>query len=115
MAKDPPARVSRTSRTEMSRTSRTKKRGEISLERTSDTEDTEGHTQDHVEGSQNQIAKGGKGTSESVVEFNAPPGLEPTLTDSMPVTFPLNDRKKIWAGCYVNLHGFLPQIEGATK
>ena len=86
--KEPSAHTSLTSHTEIPRTSRTKSRVEPSPELTSDNLDTEGHIRDHEEGPNKHRAKLGKGTSKSILDFDAPPGLEPTLTDRMSVTFP---------------------------
>ena len=44
-----------------------------------------------------------RGTSDSILEFTVPLGMEPTLTDSMSVSFPRKDKEKVWAGHYVNL------------
>ena len=47
--------------------------------------------------------------------FDIPKDLEPTLTDSMSLVVPLPENQRIWSGHYVDLHGFLPQVEGPLK
>ena len=59
-------------------------------------------------------ALGDKGTS-SRWSFDPPEDFEPTLTDSMSIVIPSLEKQRIWAGHYIDLHGFLPQIDGPQR
>ena len=70
-----------------------------------------------------KLAQGGansdaaEGTSEgtSRFSFEIPPEAEPLLTDSLQTIMTLAEKKRVWQGEYINLHGFLPQVEGVNR
>ena len=47
--------------------------------------------------------------------FEIPLEIEPTLVESLDVIMTLAEKRRVWAGEYINLHGFLPQVEGANR
>ena len=47
--------------------------------------------------------------------FDIPPDVEPTLVESLDVIMTLAEKRRVWAGEYINLHGFLPLVEGSSR
>ena len=95
--------------------------GEIDEIRDNDSQNNDAHGGTEAGGEKS--ARGGansdaaEGTSEgtSRFSFEIPPEAEPTLTDSLQIMMTLAEKKRVWAGDYINLHGFLPQVEGVNK
>ena len=66
-------------------------------------------------GGANSEAAEDKSEGTSRFSFEIPPEAEPLLTDSLQTIMSLAEKTRVWQGEYINLHGFLPQVEGATK
>ena len=45
----------------------------------------------------------------NVLDFSLPTNMSPCLTDTTGINLSQADKEKVWAGNYVNMHGFLPQ------
>ena len=47
--------------------------------------------------------------SGTVLDFTLPTNMSPCMTDTTGINLSQADKEKVWAGNYVNLHGFLPK------
>lgn len=76
---------------------------------------TEAGVGESARGGANSDAAEGMSKGTSRFSFEIPPDAEPSLTDSLQVMMTLAEKRRVWAGDYINLHGFLPQVEGVNK